>query len=144
MSEPPDGVVFDASALIALTLNERGADGLKRIVDHKMVRVASTTTTEALNSLARRGSRRTRDEHISDWRSLGIKVEPVIEVDGEEAACLLDLSSRQLGDDIRKGGLSLGDSISLAVSKRLGVPVVASDGAWEIFDSRGITVLPFR
>jgi PIN domain nuclease of toxin-antitoxin system len=144
LSNLPEEVLFDASALVALSRRERGSDQLKMIVDNVKVRIASTTSPEALSSLRRKGSTRTRDELLEDWRRLGIKVEPVTEDDGEEAAYLLELSVRQLGDDPRKGGLSLGDALCLAVGKRLDIPVVASDGSWEIFESRGITVLPFR
>lgn len=137
-------MLFDASALVALSRRERGSDQLKTIVDSVKVRIASTALLEATSSLRRKGSTRTRDELLEDWRRLGIKVESVTEEDGEEAAYLLELSVRQLGDDPRKGGLSLGDALCLAVGKRLDIPVVASDGSWEIFGSCGITVLPFR
>lgn len=90
-----------------------------------------------------KGYRRSSDDVVRDLLELGLKVEPVTDGDVLEAVWQLEnaqsIASRQPGI----GSISLGDGTCLAVARRLDLPVVVSDGTWEVLNS-GVTVLPFR
>lgn len=139
---PP--VVLDASALVAFVLKERGYDALKKVIAgaHGTV-VASTNMVEALDVARRKGHPRSSDDLLDDLRQLSVRIEPVTEDDVLEAVFVLRRAQEEKGRHAQVGGVSLGDATCLAVAKRLGLPVVASDTAWDVLGT-GVTVLAFR
>jgi PIN domain nuclease of toxin-antitoxin system len=69
-------------------------------------------------------------------------VEPVTEDDVLEVFVLRRAEEeRALYPEV--GSISLGDATCLAVAKRLALPVIASDSAWDVL-ATGVTVHPFR
>jgi ribonuclease VapC len=134
--------VLDASAVVALLMKEQGYDIVQRVVKAGAV-VPATNAVEALHIARRRGHSRSAEELFEDLEELGVQVEPVGADDVVEAAWLLRRSDEEATRNPKLGTLSLGDATCLAVAKRLDLPVVVSDGAWEILDT-GVKVLPFR
>ena len=134
--------VLDASALIALVLKEKGADVVAKIVSAGAV-VSATNMAETLTICRRKGHRQPSPELLSDLTNLGLDIEPVTEEDSLEIAHLLRLSDERRAREPEVGSLSLADATCLALGRRLGLPVVMSDGTWEVLEA-GISVLPFR
>jgi PIN domain nuclease of toxin-antitoxin system len=134
--------VLDASAVVALVMRERGFEVVRRVVTAGAV-VASTGMTETLATCRRKGHRRTSDDLMADLIELGIRVEPLIEDDCLEMDFLLRRSDQERARNPELGALSLGDVACIAIARRLKLPVVASDGTWELLDV-GVTILAFR
>jgi ribonuclease VapC len=136
--------VLDASALVAFILKERGHDTVKKVITGGGgTVVASTNMVEALDVARRKGHTRPSDDLLSDLGQLSVRVEPVTEADVLEAVFVLRRAEEERALHPEVGGVSLGDATCLAVAKRLALPVVASDSAWDVL-ATGAMVHPFR
>jgi PIN domain nuclease of toxin-antitoxin system len=110
--------VFDTSALLAYVLNEEGAAAIRaRILDGGQCSAANWS--ELAQKIHQAGH---QWENVRTLLTqLGLQVESVTAIDAEFAATLWQ----------RKGSLSLGDRLCLALGARLNATVVTCDRAWE-------------
>ena len=119
---------LDASALLALLQNERGAE----VVEDAIADGATLSTlnlAEALSTMARKGADPTAALATMTERGViggAITVEPFTLADAVEAARLRPLTE--------KAGLSLGDRSCLALARRLGTPALTADQPWRDID----------
>jgi ribonuclease VapC len=119
---------LDASALLALLQNERGAE----VVEHAIADGATISTVnlaEALSTMARKGADpATALATMTERGVIGgaITVEPFTLADAVEAARLRPLTAN--------AGLSLGDRSCLALARRLGTPALTADQPWRGID----------
>lgn len=93
--------------------------------------VAVLTAADATEALARAAERGYLNsaELLADLQELGVELEVVGPADVLRAAELI-VQSRELG--LGKGwGISLADSLRLAVAERLQLPVIGGDKAWD-------------
>jgi PIN domain nuclease of toxin-antitoxin system len=134
--------VLDASALVALIMRERGHETVRKVVGAGCV-VPSTNMIEAVNLIRLKGYNRSAEDVVGDLVELGIEIEPVAADDVLEAVWQLRNAQAVAVKQPGFGSLGLGDATCLAVAKRLELPVIVSDGTWEVLDS-GVDVLPFR
>ena len=109
--------LFDASALLAFLQGEDGSQVVERELDAD-ARCSAVNWSEVAQKVR---------AHRGDWTltralllSYGLRVEPVLSVDGERAAAAW----------IRGSGLSLADRICLATAVRLNATVITADDAW--------------
>lgn len=109
--------VIDASALLALLLDEPGADVVTAALSDD-ARCSAVNWSEVAQKVRGRGS---------DWRtaaaalrSFGLVVEPATDEDAERAAALWSATA----------GLSLADRFCLALGDRLDATVWTADTAW--------------
>ncbi|MEQ7156639.1 type II toxin-antitoxin system VapC family toxin [Brevundimonas aurifodinae] len=116
--------VLDASAILALLQEERGADRVEPLVENALV--CSVNLSEVLAKLVDKGASPSLATTIAT--SLPFQV-----VDFD-----LDLACRagQLRDTTRKQGLSLGDRACLALAEREGLPALTTDRGWSEIASR--------
>ena len=123
-------VVLDASAVLALLLDEPGADEVTLRLDGAAMSAANLA--EVLTKLVDAGvPLPAASEAIG---LLGIRIVPL---DADAAfACA------QLRPPTRERGLSLGDRACLALAKSLGVPAWTADRAWSDVD--GVEVRQIR
>jgi PIN domain nuclease of toxin-antitoxin system len=112
------GVVFDASALLALLRDERGAERVAPLLNE-----ASMTTVnfgEIVQHYARHGVAEADIHGVLD----PLPVERVLfDEDLAYAAGMLLMATKS-------AGLSFGDRACLALARRLGVKAVTADRAW--------------
>ena len=125
-------VVLDASALLALLLDESGADLVAAV--HGQSLMCAVNVAEVAERLARNAT------EAAVKLSLAATLPSVIAVDTDLAlvAGLMRASTRSVG-------LSLGDRFCLALGKRLSCPVLTADRAWaEIAAAVGVEVRLIR
>ncbi len=105
-------VVLDASALLAYLRQEPGAD----VVDGVLAdaRMASVNWAEVVQKALSAGV--DVEGMRDDLQALGVRVEPFLPEDGEQAGRLWSLTRQQ--------GLSLGDRACLSLGLRLGLPLL--------------------
>lgn len=115
--------VIDASAIIAFLKREPGSERAGELIRAGAV-CSAANWSEVAQKLRANGT---------DWgisrealKSLGIWIEPVLEIDAERAARLW-----------RRGrSLSLADRLCLALAERLDVDIITADREWASFSSR--------
>lgn len=117
--------VLDASALMALTHDEDGADIVTAAVEHGAA-ISVANWAEVLSKLAEHG----KDPKQADTElratkiaEQGLSIEPITEAD-----CIAIARARP---KTRAQGLSLADRACLVLAARLGVPALTADHAWE-------------
>ncbi len=110
--------VLDASAVLALLLDEQGADVVQEALNGAVL--SNVGLAEVLAKLTDRGQ--DIDGLVDDLRSAGLHLEPVSRVDAEHSA--------QLRGRDHAHTLSLGDRCCLALGWRLGRPVLTADRSW--------------
>ena len=112
--------VLDASALLAMLLEEPGGDGVAELLPR--ARVPAVNLVEVLGRLARDG---TPDEALASvdlrLRPLALPFDAGLAV---EAARLIRVAR----------GLSLGDRACITTAKSLGLPVITADKVWASLD----------
>ena len=112
------GVVLDASAFVALLLQEQGWETVDALLDDAVI--STVNMAEVVGLFARRGVAE------ADIRALlyeaDIRRMPFDDELAYQAGLLAPLT--------RAAGLSLGDRACLALASRLGVPAVTTDRAW--------------
>ncbi len=140
--------VLDASALVALILDERGSSTVAKVVKGGAAHTTATGVAEALNVLRRKGYTRDSEDTVTDIEGLGIVIEPITVDDATEIAYLQVEAERPLAENsagaARIGSLSLGDACCLAVARRLDAVAVMSDATWELLDPTRLKIAPFR
>ena len=123
------GVALDASALLALLLDEPGADKVKAVLDGALI--GAVNFAEIVSHYAKLGAARSDIEAL--LRPLPVQVVPIDTALSYEAGMLRPLTL--------KGGLSLGDRYCLALAKREGVPALTAERRWpDIAAAADVTV----
>lgn len=117
-------IVLDASALLALLQREPGSDRVQQALPNAVMSVANLA--EVLGKAADRGLDVQHQYRLV--ASLGIRFEPVTEEDAVTSAWL---RRREAGG---QPVLSLGDRLCLALARRLDLPALTADRAWETVD----------
>lgn len=128
MSKP---IVFDASALIALISEEKGAEIVERYLKDAII--STVNLTEVASYHARKGV--PMDEFLQLLNGLALKV---IEFDKEQA-----LLAARLVPKTAAHGLSLGDRACIALAITRNLPVLTSDRIWKTI-GLGVRVEVFR
>lgn len=118
MPEAEAPAVLDASALLALLNDERGADV---VATHLAAAVISAVNWSETYAILRR-SGVVGEELAAGFAETGIEIVP-FSADDAEAAGELALATRA-------AGLSLGDRACLALALRLGATAITADRAW--------------
>jgi ribonuclease VapC len=122
-------VVLDASALLALLLDEPGAERVKAVLDGALM--TAVNLAEIVSHYAKLGAARAEIEAL--LRPLPIRVVPADAVLSYEAGMLRPLTLER--------GLSLGDRYCLALARREGAVALTAERRWpEIADAAGVTV----
>lgn len=112
-------VVLDASAVLALVLNEPGADMVRSALPGAVI--STVNLTEVYSRCADRGL--DIDIVRALFLSSGVEVHPYTEAHA--------LAAGRLRASTRPYGLSLGDRACLAVAETLRLPVLTADRAWQ-------------
>jgi PIN domain nuclease of toxin-antitoxin system len=110
-------MVFDASALLAWLLEERGSAVVERALESGGS-VSAANWSEVAQKVGRRGDAWPATKEI--LLSYEIVVEPVTREDAEAAAVLWSQASQ----------LSLADRLCLVLGQRLDTDVLTADAAW--------------
>jgi ribonuclease VapC len=122
-------VVLDASALLALLLNEPGAEKVKAALDGALL--STVNYAEIVSHYAKLGANPTDIDAL--LRPLPIRLIPADPELSFEAGLLRPLTL--------KGGLSLGDRYCLALAKREGVAAMTAERRWpDIAKPAGVRV----
>lgn len=121
--------VLDASALLALLLDEPGAERVKAVIDGALMSVVNLA--EVISHYAKLGSSRAEIETM--LHPLPVALEP-IDVD-------LSYLAGMLRPITLPRGLSLGDRYCLALAKRRGVAALTAERRWsEVASAAGVDV----
>jgi ribonuclease VapC len=122
-------VALDASALLALLLDEPGGEKVTAALDGGLLCTANLA--EVVSHYAKLGASRRDIEAM--LQPLPVTVVPVDAALSYEAAMLRPLTL--------PGGLSLGDRYCLALARREGLPAVTAERRWpDIAAAAGVTV----
>ncbi len=124
--------VFDASAVLAALLQERGGDKAQALMEEGGAVIGSVNYAEVMGKLFERGV--SLDDARSAWSTVPLTIEPLTQ---EHA-----LAAAWLRPRTRTLGLSLGDRCCLALGRTLGVPIVTAEHAWQSLD--GFQLVPIR
>ena len=128
--------VIDASALLALLQNEKGADEVAEAISGRTA-ISTVDLSEVLAKLADGGQLAVTTARAIDQVAEGaLQIEPFTEGDAAEAA---DLRPR-----LREQGLSFGDRACLALAARFEVPAVTADRSWKDLPEVGVAVRLIR
>jgi PIN domain nuclease of toxin-antitoxin system len=111
-------VALDASALLALLLDEPGAETVQASLDGALL--CTVNLAEIVSHYAKLGASRQDIETM--LRPLPIRVVPVDAALSHEAGMLRPLTLQ--------GGLSLGDRYCLALARREGIPALTAERRW--------------
>lgn len=115
-------MVLDASAVLALVHDERGADVVRTQAGERVI--SAVNYAEVAGHLFDQGF--PKEAVNRQMLLLGLQIAPL---DGETA-----LAAAALRPGTRRLGLSLGDRACLALARRLGAPVLTADRAWARLD----------
>ena len=129
MSDP---VVLDASALLCLLNDERGADRVLAALPRAVIGAANLA--EVVGKLVDRGL--SEDEVAEMLSALDLDVKPMTRAQAI-AAGYLRASTASLG-------LSLGDRACLALARELERPALTADKAWRAVKVKGLKVEVLR
>jgi PIN domain nuclease of toxin-antitoxin system len=124
----PNRPTLDASALLALLQNERGAEVVEDAIADGAT-ISTVNLAEALSTMARKGADpATALATLTERGVIGgaITVEPFTLTDAVAAARLRPFTA--------KAGLSLGDRSCLALARRLGTRALTADQTWRGID----------
>ena len=124
--------VLDSSALLALLLEEPGAERVEAMLDGSLISVVNVAEVAA--TLARHFS-------MEEVRSILGDSGPVAVAADEQLA----IEAGLLRPATDFAGLSLADRFCLALGRRLGLPVVTADRAWaRVAEAAAVEVLLIR
>jgi ribonuclease VapC len=118
---------LDASALLAVMLNEPGHEKVRAVIDRACIH--SVSIAEVVGKLVREGVPREEAGQMIEELSLGIEEEFSI---GHAALC------GELLAKTRRQGLSLGDCVCLTVAACAGGTAVTADRRWKELDGQRI------
>ena len=122
-------VVLDASALLALLLQEPGADRVKSVLDRSVL--SAVNLAEVVSHYAKFGASRRDIEAL--LRPLPIRITAVDAALSYDAGMLRPLTLPH--------GLSLGDRYCLALARREKLPALTAERRWlEVADATGVDV----
>ncbi len=124
-------VVLDASALLSLLNNEAGADLVAEYISEAVINAVNLS--EVVGKLSKAGM----PEEVIRHALKGLDLE-VVSFDEEDA-----YSAGLLRPVTDKSGLSLGDRVCMDTARRLGIPALTADKAWEAL-SVGIEISLIR
>jgi ribonuclease VapC len=130
MSDAPEAVL-DASALIALLWDERGAEAVEPLLGRSVV--STVNWAEVLQRYQAHGIDTSGKRESVE--ALGIDIESFSAEDAEAVA--------ELWEPTRSNGLSLADRACLALARRLGLAAHTADRDWTKVDL-GIDVVLIR
>ena len=130
-------VVMDASAVLAWVLRERGWETVDRLLPTAVV--PASVMVEVLYRAGARGHGQDPAELRADLLALGVRVEPLLDVDTLRAAALIAASRWDPGP----GSLSLVDALCIATAERLGLALTGGDRHWSDLEL-AVPYLPFR
>jgi ribonuclease VapC len=123
--------VLDASAVLAVMLEERGAEKVRPLLPGAMIGAVNLAEV-----VAKLQERRVPDEDIDrNIARLGL---PVIPFDEAQA-----MAAGKLRGATKSLGLSLGDRSCLALALARGLPAVTADRGWSALDI-GVEVIVAR
>lgn len=124
--------VLDASALLALLLEETGASAVEAELDDTVI--STVNLCEVATRLGRGQSPDTVRATLDHLMLVAIPPDEALAID---AAVIHRLTS--------KAGLSLGDRFCIALARRLACPVLTADRPWlKIADTIGVEVRLIR
>jgi PIN domain nuclease of toxin-antitoxin system len=125
-------IVLDASAVLAVISEERGADNVIQALRRGAV-MSAVNYAEVISKLVERGLRR----ELARATVLNIGIQ-ILDFD-------IELADRvgELRPQTKSYGLSLADRACLALAERQGLPALTGDRKWSQFDL-GIEVRIFR
>ena len=115
--------VLDASALLSIVLDERGHEGVDRILDHS--RIHAVNLAEVVGRLVRSGM--PPEEAVATLHELQLEVEEEFGAAQAEFCGVLLATRRALG-------VSLGDGVCLTMAAWLGAVAVTADRRWKQLD----------
>lgn len=125
-------VVLDASAILALLLDEPGGDAVAA------ASIGSVVCSVNVAEVAERLHRSFESEAVR--ASMAAALPQTIAADHE-----LAVAAGLMRETTRSSGLSLGDRFCLALAQRLGCPVLTADRAWLEYETAlGIQVQLIR
>lgn len=113
-------MVYDASALLALLLEERGSDIVEAALQAGG-RISAANWSEVAQKVGRHGNAWPAAKEI--LLSYGLVIEPVIRADAEAAASLWSDAPY----------LSLADRLCIVLGRRFDADVLTADTAWSGF-----------
>jgi PIN domain nuclease of toxin-antitoxin system len=113
-----DKVVLDASALLALIQNEKGADIIRPLL--KRAVMSTINVAEVLTAL-QRVEIQPKDAIVS----IRDVIQGIIPFDVEQAQCAAELQPY-----VRHKGLSLGDRACIALGQKIQAPIYTADKIW--------------
>ncbi len=125
-------VVLDASALLALIQNEKGADIIKPLLKKSVM--STVNVAEVLTAL-QRVDILPKDSIIS----ICDIIQEIIPFDVEQAQHVAELQPH-----VRHKGLSLGDRACLALGQKLKAPVYTADKIWDELQIKTLTIKLIR
>ena len=125
--------VLDASAALAVLLDERGSDAVIEAMEADAA-MSAVNVSEVAAALYQRGWREA--DVAQAIRALSVEVLP-FDLD----AALLCGSYRPATRDL---GLGLADRACLAAARVAGCPALTGDHVWQRLDLPGVTVQPIR
>jgi PIN domain nuclease of toxin-antitoxin system len=117
-------LVFDASALLAVALAERGGEAVLELLSQPSGEVSAVNWSEVGAKLAERGLQ--AGDVGRELSAFGLNVVPFDEEQANMAATLRPAT--------RALGLSLGDRSCLALAQLRGARVVTADANWKMLD----------
>ena len=115
-------IVFDSSAVLAITFGERGADRAAEALGDGIL--SAVNASEVVARLVERGD--DDAEARETLRYLGLSIRPFDEG--------LAIAAGLLRRTTREHGLSLGDRACLALAHRERTPVLTADRRWAALD----------
>lgn len=137
-------ILLDASALVILILKQKGWSAVEKILESGKAVTTPTGLAEAFDLCRRRNTGFSRTEIWNTLEFLGLTVEPLTADDAVEIAYLQEYAQQVAKEHNDSGSLSLGDACCLAVGKRLGAVVVASDRFWDLLQIQGVDIHQLR
>lgn len=120
MSSGSKPYALDASALLAVMLNEPGHEKVRAVIDRAFIH--SVNVAEVVGKLVRAGVPRGEAEQMIEELSL--------EIDGELSTGQAALCGELLAKT-RRQGLSLGDCVCLTIAACVGGTAVTADQQWQ-------------
>jgi len=140
----PRNALLDASALVALILQEKGWRIVDAVVETRMALTTPNALAETFEICRRKNTGISQDEILQLLNLKYVQVVSLIEEDAVEAGYIYKKAADHNSISQEQISISLADVTLLAVGKRLGAVVVFSDHSWELIDLPGIEIRSFR
>ncbi|MDE0285581.1 MAG: type II toxin-antitoxin system VapC family toxin [Gammaproteobacteria bacterium] len=115
-------IVFDSSALLAITFEEEGAEIATQALNDGII--SAVNASEVITRYVDLGA--SEEEALTSFRAFGLEIYPFDES--------LAISTGLMRSATRDAGLSLGDRACLALAIREHSSVLTADRAWATLD----------